>query len=209
MSEGGTGRVAPGSAELEEFYRTRAGWRHSGEERMRFQAATRLARVPPGARVLDVGGRDGGLKSFLPSGVTYQGVDIAPEFAAPDILKHDISLGLPFPDASYDYAFCLEVMEHLPNPFGTMSEIRRVLTPNGTLILSVPNPYHAKELIWNLFRIPDRQGHLYGWTRQTMTRLGEMNGFRRVGFTGTYLHPPIRMFALFARSIVYRFQKTG
>lgn len=59
----------------------------------------------------------------------------------------------------------------------------------------------------NVLRIPDRQGHIYGWTRQTMTRLGEMCGFRLDAFGGTYLHPPIPIFALLARSIVYRFVK--
>jgi SAM-dependent methyltransferase len=86
-----------------------------------------------------------------------------------------------------------------------LSEIRRILSPGGVLILSVPNPYHIKELIWNLFRIADRQGHIYSWTRQTMTALGAMNGFRLEETGGTYLHPPIPMVALLARSIVYRF----
>ncbi len=201
------GRVAPGSDELRDFYRARVGWRHSGEERMRFRKATALARVTPGAAVLDVGARDGGLKAYLPSDVRYQGVEIAPEFAGPDVLTHDISRGLPFGDGTFDFAFCIEVLEHVPNPFGTVSEIHRVLRPGGVLVLSVPNPYHVKELIWNVLRIPDRQGHLYGWTRQTMTKLGEMGGFRLTAFGGTYLHPPIPMFPLLARSIVYRFQK--
>jgi len=99
------------------------------------------------------------------------------------------------------------VLEHVPHPFFTLSEIHRVLGRHGVLVLSVPNPYHVKEIIWNIFRIPDRQGHMYGWTRQTMTRLGEMNGFRLEQSGGTYLHPPIPMFALLARSIVYRFVK--
>jgi hypothetical protein len=42
-----------------------------------------------------------------------------------------------------------------------------------------------------------------------MTRLGEMNGFRLDGFAGTYLHPPIPMVPLLARSIVYRFVKAA
>lgn len=202
-------KIAPASRELTEFYRERRAWRNTGEERMRFRKATRLARVPPGSAVLDIGAREGGLKQYLPPDTRYQGIDITPEFAAPDILIKDISTGLPFPDASFDYVFCIEVLEHVPNPFGTLGEIHRVLRPGGVLILSVPNPYHFKELIWNLLRIPDRQGHLYSWTRQTMTRLAGMNGFRLDGFGGTYLHPPMPMVALLARSIVYRFVKTA
>lgn len=32
-----------------------------------------------------------------------------------------------------------------------------------------------------------------------------MTGFRRTACSGTYFHPPIPMFVLLARSIVYRF----
>jgi SAM-dependent methyltransferase len=201
-------RIAPASPELTNFYRARSDWRSRGEERMRFHKAARLARVPAGAAVLDIGARDGGLRAFLPPGVRYQGIDIAPEFARPDVLIQDISKGIPFPDGAFEFAFCIEVLEHVPNPYGTLGEIHRVLKPGGVLVLSVPNPYHFKEIVWNLLRIPDRQGHIYGWTRQTMTRLGEMNGFRLERFGGTYLHPPIPIFALLARSIVYRFVKT-
>lgn len=204
-----TTRVAPSSPELREFYRARFNWRHAGEERMRFRSATKLARVQSGNAVLDIGSRNGDLKKYLPGGVKYQGMDIAPEFAASDILIHDISSGLPFPDASFDFVFMVEVLEHVPSPYHTMGEVRRVLRPEGVYIVSVPNPYHVKELIWNLFRVEDRQGHLYSWTRQTMTRLGNMNGFRLDGHRGTYFYPPIPPpFPLASRSIVYRFVKT-
>src|SRR5437870_4076303 len=150
-------RIAPASPELRDFYSARTAWRSAGEERMRFRKATALARVPAGAAVLDIGARDGGLRAFLPPSVRYQGIDIAPEFARPDVLIRDISKGIPFPDHSYDFVFCIEVLEHVPNPFATLAEFHRVLQPGGVLILSVPNPYHFKEIIWNLFRIPDRQ----------------------------------------------------
>jgi ubiquinone/menaquinone biosynthesis C-methylase UbiE len=201
------GRIAPASAALREFYSARHTWRHAGEERMRFRKAARLARVRPGSAVLDIGARDGGLRRFLPPDVRYRGLDIAPEFASPDVQVHDVSAGLPFPDASFDYVFCIEVLEHVPNPYDTLGEIRRVLKPDGVLVLSVPNPYHVKEILWNLFRIRDRQGHIYSWTRQTMSRLGEMNGFRLDASGGTYFHPPVPACGLLARSIVYRFVK--
>ena len=200
-------KIAPASAELKEFYSVRHTWRHRGEERMRFRKASGLARVAPGAHVLDIGARDGGLRGFLPKDVRYQGMDIAAEFASPDVLIRDISEGIPFPDGTFDNVFTIEVLEHVPNPFGAIAEIHRVLKPGGVWVVSVPNPYHLKELIWNAFRIPDRQGHIFSWTRQAMTALGEMNGFRLEETGGTYLHPPIPMTALLARSIVYRFVK--
>lgn len=203
-----TTRITPGTDTLTAYYRERSSWRHSGEERMRFRAASRLARVAAGQAVLDIGARDGGLRRYLPDGIKYQGLDIAPEFASEQVMIRDISLGLPFPDASFDHVFCIEVMEHVPNPFAALTEIRRVLRDEGVLTLSVPNPYHVKELFWNLFKIPDRQGHIYSWTRQAMTALAGMNGFRLEATRGTYLHPPIPMVSLLARSIVYRFVRT-
>ena len=202
-------RIAPASPDLRDFYSARYNWRNAGEERMRFRSATRLARVRPGSAVLDIGSRNGDLRKYLPADARYQGIDIAPEFAAPHVLIHDIAAGLPFDDASFDNVFMIEVLEHTPNPYDTFGEIRRVLRPGGVFTPSVPNPYHFKELIWNVFRVPDRQGHIYSWTRQTMTRLGEMNGFRLDGFAGTYLYPPIPPpFPLLSRSIVYRFVKS-
>ncbi|HXI32725.1 MAG TPA: class I SAM-dependent methyltransferase [Gemmatimonadales bacterium] len=199
--------MADQSSNFAEFYIARTAWHAPAAERMRFRRAAAVARVPAGAAVLDIGARDGGLRHVLPGGTRYQGVEIDPAFAEPDILIHDISQGLPFPADSYDFAFCLEILEHLPDPFQAIGEIHRLLKPAGVLIVSVPNPYHFKEIIWNVLRIPDRQGHLYAWTRQTMARFGEMGGFRLDRTGGTYFHPPIPAGALLARSIIYRFVK--
>ncbi len=201
-------KIEPNSAALTDYYGQRAGWRNRGEEHMRFARAARLARVAAGSEVLDIGARDGHLRRYLAADVRYRGVEIAPQFASEHVQIHDVSSGLPFEDGSFDFAFCIEVLEHVPNPWGTLGEIHRVLRPGGILILSVPNPYHFKELIWNVFRIADRQGHAYGWTIQNMLRLGEMNGFRIDRLGKTYLHPPIPApFVLASRSVIYRFVK--
>ena len=97
---------------------------------------------------------------------------------------------------------------HTPTAYSTAGEIHRILRPDGVWVVSVPNPYHLKEIVWNLFRVPDRQGHIYSWTRQTISRLGEMNGFRLVDWGGTYFYPPIPAPWLLARSVAYKFEKT-
>ncbi|HET9887096.1 MAG TPA: class I SAM-dependent methyltransferase, partial [bacterium] len=178
------------------------------EEVTRLRRAAALARVPQGSAVLDIGCRDGGLRQFLPRNLRYQGIEITPEFESPEIMIRNISEGIPFPAATFSAAFCIEVLEHVLDPFSVVREIHRVLQPDGILLISVPNPYHWKEIFWNLFRIPDRQGHLHGWTRQTMERFGSMAGFRLEETRGTYFHPPIPAPPLLARSILYRFVRS-
>src|SRR5437764_9063257 len=123
--------IARSSPELTKFYSERHAWRNSGEERMRFRKHMQLAQVRPGSAVLDIGSRNGDLRTYLPHDVKYQGLDIAPEFDAPDILIHDITSGLPFPDASFGYVFMVEVLEHTPTAYGTAGEIHRVLRRDG------------------------------------------------------------------------------
>lgn len=44
-----------------------------------------------------------------------------------------------FEDESFDVVVCLEVFEHLRDPKNALSEMFRVLEPNGHLIVSTPN----------------------------------------------------------------------
>jgi SAM-dependent methyltransferase len=44
----------------------------------------------------------------------------------------------PFGDASFDSVLCNQVLEHVFNPDQLLSEIYRVLKPNGALLLTVP-----------------------------------------------------------------------
>ena len=193
---------------FKEFYEKRSSWRNPREEKLRFKKATKLAKVPPKARVLDIGCRDGSLRNYLDQSVVYYGIDIAPQFKGENITIQDINEGTNFESDFFDYIFCIEVLEHLKNPFFVMKEIYRVLKPEGILILSVPNPYHFKEIIWNLFKIKDKQGHIFGWTRQNMERLADFCGFRLMETSGTYLFPPIGCNSIMTRSFIYKFQKT-
>jgi SAM-dependent methyltransferase len=46
---------------------------------------------------------------------------------------------LPFPDASFDTVISLETLEHVADPGLFLSELRRVVKPGGTIVLSSPN----------------------------------------------------------------------
>ena len=65
---------------------------------------------------------------------------------------------IPFPDASFEVVVSFETLEHLSTQEEMLDEIKRVLVPNGVLIISTPersayaeadgghNEYHVKEL---------------------------------------------------------------
>ena len=70
-------------------------------------------------------------------------------------------------DESYDSALCLEVLEHVPNPFTALSEIHRILKPGGKLVCSVPH----------LSRLHEEPHDYYRFTRYGLRYLFEHSGF--------------------------------
>jgi SAM-dependent methyltransferase len=46
--------------------------------------------------------------------------------------------GLPFKPGTFRFALCSEVLEHLEDDGGTVSELARVLAPGGRLVVTVP-----------------------------------------------------------------------
>jgi SAM-dependent methyltransferase len=91
----------------------------------RFFAVTRLA---PGARVLDVGCGQIGLRALEPA-LDVTGVDIAerPGYPGP-FVRADAAAGLPFADGEFDLVYCSSVIEHVPRSrrASFAAEVRRV-----------------------------------------------------------------------------------
>src|SRR4029079_13791541 len=62
---------------------------------------------------------------------------------------------LPFPDASFDAVVSFETIEHIATQAPFLDEIRRVLRPDGFLILSCPNKteYSDRRGVTNEFHV--------------------------------------------------------
>ncbi len=86
---------------------------------------------PTRALALDLGCGSGEYRpTFQALGYDYVGVDVSG--AAPTLLAD--AHALPFRDASFDVVLAMAVLQHLHNPFLALSEVRRVLKPEGLFL---------------------------------------------------------------------------
>ena len=74
---------------------------------------------------------------------SYTGVDF---YATQADVIADLNKKFPIEDNKFDTAICISVIEHLLEPQNALSEIARILKPNGYLLLSTPwiYPYHGE-----------------------------------------------------------------
>ena len=118
---------------------------------------------------LDVGcGRRPYEKTFFAGASKYIGTDYLSDRSHPDVVCS--ALELPFPDNHFDTVVSTEVLEHVPDPLRAMREMRRVLKPDGFLVLSAPlyvQPIAARPVNWlinTFFLWCDRHLHHDGFT---------------------------------------------
>ena len=133
----------------------------------RHEAAYRAtAPFVTGAKVLDAGCGEGYGAALLKGyasrvvGLDYDALTAAharSRYPGVGVVQGDLQ-HLPIADSSLDVLVCLQVIEHLWDQPGFVSECARVLRPAGTLVVSTPNrltfspsgavlnPFHTREL---------------------------------------------------------------
>lgn len=106
-------------------------------------AASRAHRL----RTLDAGCGEGyGTRMLADTAAHVVGVDVAPDVVAHaraaypglDFLEADLGR-VPSPDATYDLVVSLQVIEHLPDIPGFVTEMARILRPGGEFVCATPN----------------------------------------------------------------------
>jgi len=128
-------------------------------------------------RILDVGCGTGANLELLSEFGDAEGVDVSPQAIEFCHLRglEQVHLGaaeqLPQPDASFDLVTALDVVEHLDNDVGGLREMRRVLRPNGRLLLFVP----AFMFLWGVQ--DDVSNHRRRYTRNGLRRAVRAAGF--------------------------------
>lgn len=154
------------------------------------------ARLGRRGRYLDVGcGMGGSLWAAREEGWEYEGVDPSSDYLkwARENLGVEGRQGtieeMRFPESHFDVVTMIGVIEHLYEPFATLQEIWRVLSPGGLLWLDAPNEDALYMRVGNLYmRTRGRDWvinlaptfppyHVQGFNRRSLPRL-----LKRVGF---------------------------
>lgn len=143
------------------------------------------ARMPAGGDALDLGCGSRDQSAPLASlGFRYAGIDF--DNAAADLLAD--AHCLPFAANSFDCVFSYAVLEHLHNPWVALSEVTRVLRPDGWLIgtVSQGEPFHSSYLHhtpWALVSLlqdmPELRLHRLWPSADTLAALATMGKYPR------------------------------
>ncbi|MBI2934849.1 MAG: class I SAM-dependent methyltransferase [Chloroflexi bacterium] len=136
----------------------------------------------PGGRLLDLGCGTGlFLYGFRRLGWETYGVEVschAAEAASRTLgleVFHGTLEEAAFPEAHFDAVTLIHVLEHLPDPVGSLREVRRVLKPGGLLMMALPNVRSVAAFLfrsyWHGLDIPRHLGHFSPATLRQLLRV--------------------------------------
>jgi SAM-dependent methyltransferase len=171
-----------------------------------------LSEVRRGERVLDLGCGAGRFVAALrDAGADAVGVEIAEaalERARRNVPGADLRLlepdgSIPLEHGSVDLVWCSEVLEHTADAAHLLHEARRVLRPEGRLLVTVPYHGRVQAAAIALLRFDrhfDPQGqHLRFFTRSSLERMLDATGFEDVRISAVG-GPPLLRSSLVARA---------
>lgn len=151
--------------------------------------------LPPGTRVLDAGCGEGVLVESYAGRLRIAGVD--DNYSSAHVIRGSL-MALPYAAASFDRVLCLDVLEHLAfaDQPRALEELRRVLTPDGELLVSVPNLAHLQSrlnflLRGRLIRTASEIKHPGDRPLAEYLRLAERAGFDLVARDGIFPTFPV------------------
>lgn len=132
----------------------------------------------PGGRLLEVGCASGGLLEYLQSlGWQTEGVEIDPVAVEQARLKKlQVRLGQledqGYPHNHFDVIVMSHVIEHIHDPLELLRECRRILKPNGRLVIITPNlESWGHQIFKSAWLALDPPRHLYLFTKQSLQAL--------------------------------------
>jgi 2-polyprenyl-3-methyl-5-hydroxy-6-metoxy-1,4-benzoquinol methylase len=154
-----------------------------------------LDALPIGTRVLDAGCGEGVFVSEYADRLAIEGLD--ENYSSDRVLKGSL-IALPYEAGTFNRVLCLDVLEHLSfdeQPVA-LSELHRVLAPDGEAFISIPNLAHLQSRVHfllkgQLIRTASELKHPGDRPIAEYLRLFRQAGFEVVARTGIFPTLPI------------------
>lgn len=140
-------------------------------------------------KLLDIGCGFGlFLKMAKEAGFKVYGVEMEKEavktaqekFGLKNIYQKNVK-EIGFPERYFDVITLFDILEHLENPEVILKELKKLLKPNGVLVIQSPNiesfMFKLTKEKWNWLLFPN---HLYHFTPKSLTLLLKHSGFKIV-----------------------------
>ncbi|MFO8056840.1 MAG: class I SAM-dependent methyltransferase [bacterium] len=172
-----------------------------------------------GGKLLEIGCAGGSFLNYARrSGYEVEGVDIS-EWAAKTAreqfgltVHHGRLMETRLPAASFDIIFMGDLLEHEPEPVEFLTEVKRLLKPDGMTVIKVPTYmnsfyYRTARLLpisWTLGRLDNRlltslklskefpslpPYHLYEYSLDTLSQMCKKTGLRVISHRNSLLVP--------------------
>lgn len=111
-----------------------------------------------------------------------------------ELVQGDIT-NLPFQDHSFDLIVALDILEHVPDDAAALKELRRVLKPNGRLVVTVP----AYQFLWGNHDLA--LGHVRRYTARELKRKVKTANFRvsKMSHALSLLFPVVALMRVISR----------
>ncbi len=157
-------------------------WWYRGRRTVLSRAIADLG-LPRPARVLDAGCGSGRNMVELARLGPVTGVELSKTSVllarareAGDVIEGSV-LAMPFDSASFDLAVSLDVIEHLQEDVDALRELRRVVAPGGSLLVTVP----AYGWLWSGH--DEINHHHRRYTRRSLQLAAEQAGWKQTRTT--------------------------
>ena len=134
-------------------------------------------------RLLDIGcGTNRLAREYRAQGSHGLGVDVY-DWGNVDLVVENTAT-LPFENASFDTISFVACFNHIPNREDVLQEAKRLLAPNGRILITNLTPIISR--IWHTYAFWDAdqhergmaEGEVYGFTPQALIAILEKNGLK-------------------------------
>jgi SAM-dependent methyltransferase len=119
-------------------------WWYDAREELLVRELRKLSSNKPNLKILDLASACGGNFSICDKhgkvfglDISWQSIEICKNKGIKNLVQADAQ-ELPFASGSMDVVIALDVLEHLENDSGSMSEVARVLNKDGVFIFNTP-----------------------------------------------------------------------